>query len=128
MISRFRVSMTLLFAVFFVVSCATAPSPPAATTTPTITPSEVQVETAGERSYLAQLPPLIDRELFFGDPEISGAQISPDGRFISFIKPYKGVRNIWFKGIKEPWTAARPLSADLKRPVSNYFWSEDGRY
>jgi hypothetical protein len=27
----------------------------------------------------AQGPPLIDRELFFGDPEISGAQISPDG-------------------------------------------------
>src|SRR5260370_4273891 len=27
-------------------------------------------------------PPLIDRELFFGDPEIAGAQISPDGKFI----------------------------------------------
>ncbi len=27
-------------------------------------------------------PPLIDRDLFFGDPEISGAQISPDGKFI----------------------------------------------
>ena len=27
---------------------------------------------------------LIDRELFFGDPEISGAQISPDGKFICF--------------------------------------------
>jgi hypothetical protein len=26
--------------------------------------------------------PLLDRELFFGDPEISGAQLSPDGRFI----------------------------------------------
>jgi hypothetical protein len=23
---------------------------------------------------------LLDRELFFGDPEISGAQLSPDGR------------------------------------------------
>lgn len=128
MISRIRFTLTLLFVVFLVASCATAPSPPAATTTPTITPSEVQVETAGDRSYLAKLPPLIDRELFFGDPEISGAQISPDGRFISFIKPYKGVRNIWVKGIKEPWSAARPLSADLKRPVSAYFWSEDGRY
>jgi hypothetical protein len=29
-----------------------------------------------------QLPPLIDRELFFGDPEITGAQLSPDGKFI----------------------------------------------
>src|SRR5262245_49388212 len=34
-------------------------------------------------------PPLIDRELFFGNPEIAGAQISPDGKFIAFLKPYK---------------------------------------
>jgi len=32
-------------------------------------------------------PPIIDRELFFGDPEIVGAQISPDGEFIAFVKP-----------------------------------------
>ena len=37
-----------------------------------------------------QLPPIIDREQFFGDPEIAGAQISPDGRFIAFLKPFKG--------------------------------------
>lgn len=34
-------------------------------------------------------PPIIDRELFFGDPEISGAQISPDGKFIAFVKPFQ---------------------------------------
>ena len=34
--------------------------------------------------------PLIDRELFFGDPEIGGAQISPDGKFIAFVKPFQG--------------------------------------
>ena len=27
----------------------------------------------------AQQPPLIDRELIFGNPEYAGAQISPDG-------------------------------------------------
>src|SRR5713101_3888671 len=43
------------------------------------------------------LPPIIDRDLFFGDPEIAGAQISPDGRFIAFLKPFKGTRNIWVK-------------------------------
>ena len=43
----------------------------------------------------AQSPPIIDRELFFGDPEIAGAQISPDGAFIAFIKPFKGMRNVW---------------------------------
>lgn len=79
------------------------------------------------RPYLDQLPPLLDRELFFGDPEISGAQLSPDGRWLTFLKPYNGVRNIWIKGTDEPFETARPLTAD-ERPVPGYFWSEDSRY
>jgi dipeptidyl aminopeptidase/acylaminoacyl peptidase len=75
-----------------------------------------------------KLPPLIDRELFFGNPEISGAQISPDGKYISFLKPYKDTRNIWVKGANEPWTAAKLITNDIKRPVTQYFWSRDGKY
>jgi dipeptidyl aminopeptidase/acylaminoacyl peptidase len=75
-----------------------------------------------------KLPPLIDRELFFGNPEISGAQISPDGRYISFLKPYKDTRNIWVKRIGDPYTAAKLITNDTKRPVTNYFWSRDGKY
>lgn len=77
---------------------------------------------------MAQLPPLVDREIFFGNPEYAGAQISPDGNFISFIKPYKGTMNIWVKGIKEPFDAARPVTADTSRPIRNYFWSLDSRF
>lgn len=75
----------------------------------------------------AGLPPLIDRDLFFGDPEISGAQLSPDGLHMSFIKPYKDVRNIWVKKLEEPFDAARPVTAD-ERPVPGYFWSQDGKF
>ncbi|HSM37131.1 MAG TPA: alpha/beta fold hydrolase [Longimicrobiales bacterium] len=75
----------------------------------------------------AELPPLLDREVFFGDPEIAGAELSPDGRFIAFRKPYEGVLNIWVKGVEEPFDAARPITAD-DRPVPGYFWSEDGTY
>ena len=74
------------------------------------------------------LPPLIDRELLFGDPEISGAQLSPDGRFLSFIKPYNGTRNIWVKGLNEPFEKARPMTNDQARPVRGYFWSRDGKF
>jgi dipeptidyl aminopeptidase/acylaminoacyl peptidase len=73
-------------------------------------------------------PPLIDRNLFFGEIAISGAQISPDGRFISFLKPYKGTRNIWVKGADEPFSAARPVSAEATRPIRSYFWSRDSKY
>ncbi|MBP1654611.1 MAG: dipeptidyl aminopeptidase family, partial [Bacteroidetes bacterium] len=75
----------------------------------------------------AQLPPLIDRELFFGDPEISGAQLSPDGTFISFLKPFRNVRNVWVKKAGEPFESARPVTADTTRPVMQYFWSRDSK-
>ena len=74
------------------------------------------------------LPPLIDRELFFGDPEIAGAQISPDGKFISFIRPFKGTRNIWVKRTEDPFDKAKPITADTQRPIPAYFWSRDGKY
>ncbi|MGH9791547.1 MAG: alpha/beta fold hydrolase [Candidatus Acidiferrales bacterium] len=73
-------------------------------------------------------PPLIDRELFFGDPEIIGAQLSPDGKFIAFIKPYKGTRNVWVKRASDAFDSAKPITADMKRPIPNYFWSRDGKY
>ena len=73
-------------------------------------------------------PPIIDRDLLFGDPEVSGAQLSPDGRFLSFIKPYNGTRNIWVKGLNEPFDKARPMTNDQSRPVRSYFWSRDGKY
>jgi dipeptidyl aminopeptidase/acylaminoacyl peptidase len=73
-------------------------------------------------------PPLIDRELFFGDPEISGAQLSPDGQFIAFIKPHQKTRNIWVKRLNEPFSAAKLITNDTKRPIPGYFWSRDGKY
>ncbi|HEU4836461.1 MAG TPA: alpha/beta fold hydrolase [Pyrinomonadaceae bacterium] len=76
----------------------------------------------------AQTPPVIDRELFFGDPEIAGAQISPDGAYIAFIKPFKGTRNVWVKKTAEPFANAKPVTADTKRPIPTYFWSRDGKY
>jgi dipeptidyl aminopeptidase/acylaminoacyl peptidase len=72
-------------------------------------------------------PPIVDRELYFGDPEISYAQLSPDGRFIAFLKPLKGTRNVWVKTAAEPFAGARPITADTKRPISQFFWSRDSR-
>lgn len=73
-------------------------------------------------------PPLIDRELLFDAPEIAGGKISPDGKFISFIKPYKGTQNIWIKKLEEDFTAAKPITADTIRPIRSYFWTRDGKY
>src|SRR5882757_6588923 len=76
----------------------------------------------------AQQPPIVDRALFFGEVQIAGAQISPDGQYLSFLKPYKGTRNIWVKKAGEPFSAARPMSKETTRPVRQYFWSRDSKY
>ncbi|MFL6231590.1 MAG: S9 family peptidase [Thermoanaerobaculia bacterium] len=76
----------------------------------------------------AEAPPLIDRQLFFGDPEIARGQLSPDGKFIALIKPLDGTRNVWVKRTGEPFEKARPLSAETKRPIGGYFWSRDGKF
>lgn len=75
----------------------------------------------------AQDTPLLDRELFFGNPEISGGQLSPDGQWISFLKEYDGIMNIWVKKFDEPFENARPLT-NSQRPLYGYFWSRDGQY
>jgi dipeptidyl aminopeptidase/acylaminoacyl peptidase len=74
------------------------------------------------------LPPLIDRELFFGNPEIATGTISPDGRHIAFRKPWNGTMNIWVKGTPEPFARARRITADAKRPIQAFFWSRDSKY
>jgi dipeptidyl aminopeptidase/acylaminoacyl peptidase len=74
------------------------------------------------------LPPLIDRELIFGNPEIAAAQLSPDGKYLAFQKPWKDTRNIYVKSVDEPFSAARLLTAEAKRPIPGYFWSRDSKY
>ncbi len=80
------------------------------------------------KANLQGLPPLIDRELLFGNPEIAGAQLSPDGKYLAFLKPYKDTRNVWLKKVEEPFSAARLLTAETKRPVGGFLWSRDAKY
>jgi len=76
----------------------------------------------------AGLPPLIDRELIFGNPEIAAAQISPNGQYIAFLKPWKDTRNIYVKTVAEPFSAARLMTTESKRPVAGFFWTRDSKY
>lgn len=83
---------------------------------------------ANDKKADAGLPPLIDRELIFGNPEIVNAQLSPDGKYLAFEKPWKDTLNIYVKGVDEPFSAARLLTMESKRPVPEYFWTRDSKY
>lgn len=76
----------------------------------------------------AGVPPLIDRELIFGNPEIAAAELSPNGQYIAFLKPWKDTRNVYVKSVGEPFSAARLLTTESKRPVAGYFWTRDSKY
>ena len=80
------------------------------------------------KSSTSGLPPIIDREIIFGNPEIAGAQISPNGQYLTFLKPWKDTRNVYVKGVDEPFSAARLLTTEAKRPIPFYFWTRDSKY
>jgi len=72
-------------------------------------------------------PPIIDRELIFGNPEIAGSELSPDGKYLAFLKPWKDTRNVYVKGVDEPFSAAHLLTTETKRPIAGFFWTWDSK-
>ncbi|NJL82909.1 MAG: S9 family peptidase [Chloroflexaceae bacterium] len=71
---------------------------------------------------------LIEREKFFGNPEITGAQLSPDSRYLAFIKPIDGILNLWVKPLNQPFSNGWAVTQATDRSIFRYFWSRDGRY
>ena len=76
----------------------------------------------GAATAEAALPPVLDRELFFGNPEIAAAQLSPDGQYVAFLKPWKDTRNIWVKktrgALRRGAPASPPRRSGRSRPSS----------
>ncbi len=76
---------------------------------------------------MAHDAPLIPREVFFGNPDRAGVQLSHDGKHLSFLAARDGVLNIWVAPATDP-AAARPVTADTKRGIRNYQWAHDHRH
>ncbi len=70
---------------------------------------------------------LIPRDVFFGNPEKSGVQISPNGKSLSWLAPVNGVMNVWVAPIGK-LDAAKSITADTTRPVRAYFWAFDNKH
>jgi dipeptidyl aminopeptidase/acylaminoacyl peptidase len=84
-------------------------------------------QTADGQGRAAPRPPIIPLTHFFDNPEIAGAQISPDGRWLTYLKPYRGKLNVHLRSLVSRM-ADRRLTSDTARPVAGYFWSADSRY
>lgn len=72
------------------------------------------------------LPPLIPREVLFGNPERSNPQLAPDGKRIAWVAPdARNVLQVWVQTVGHP--DARMVTQDRKRGIRTYFWCEDNK-
>lgn len=70
--------------------------------------------------------PLIPRESLFGNPTRAGGQISPDGKWLSWLAPKEAVLNVWMAPLDDP-DAARAMTDATDRPIRQYLWAPDSR-
>ncbi len=85
------------------------------------------ISALGLRPAQAEQIGLIPREVLFGNPEIIGVSLSPDGERISFLAPHKGVLNLWVQDLSDG-AQPRRLTNRTDRPQDPAFWTPDGRY
>ena len=65
---------------------------------------------------------LIPRDALFGNPERANVQISPDGKYLSWVAAVDGVMNVWVAPADDI-AKARAITADKTRGIRQYFWS-----
>ncbi len=75
---------------------------------------------------MTALPPLIPREVLFGNPEKTEAQLSPAGDRLAYLAPLDGVLNVW---VSDPsGNHPRPVTRDGDRGIRIFLWANDRRH
>ncbi len=69
-----------------------------------------------------ELPPLIEREILFGNPEKTSPRLSPDGKYLAYIAPDEhNVLQVQLRTVGQ--ADDRQLTADKKRGIRIFFWT-----
>jgi len=72
------------------------------------------------------LPPLIPRDVLFGNPERFSPRLSPDGSQLAYIAPSSGVLNVWVGSASGG--DARVVTDDRDRGIRWFDWAHNGRH
>ncbi|MEY3142764.1 MAG: hypothetical protein RLY21_1257 [Planctomycetota bacterium] len=78
-------------------------------------------------SLASEPPPVVSREILFGNPERIGARVSPDGSRVAFIAPSEGVLNVWVAPVGD-LAAAKPVTKDTGRGIRMHMWLPSGTH
>jgi dipeptidyl aminopeptidase/acylaminoacyl peptidase len=70
---------------------------------------------------------LIPRAQLFGNPSRAQGQIAPNGRWLSWLAPERGVLNIWVAPVDD-LGAARVITADRKRGIRFHAWANSSAH
>lgn len=73
-----------------------------------------------------EMPPLIPRQLLFGNPVKASATISPDGKALAYLAPDTEVMNVWVRTLGK--SDDRVVTADKKRGIRRFFWQQDSAH
>jgi dipeptidyl aminopeptidase/acylaminoacyl peptidase len=77
-------------------------------------------------SAYAELPPLIPREILFGNPTRTNPKVSPDGSRLSWLAPDQhNALNVWTSALDG--ANSRCLTNEKGDPIEWYAWSGDGK-
>lgn len=74
---------------------------------------------------LADQPPLIPREVLFGNPDKTHPLISPDGQRLAYLAPDEGIMNLWVRTIGKD--DANVITQDRNRGIRWYSWTPNGQ-
>ena len=68
----------------------------------------------------AELPPLIEVEDFFKNPEIAAFSLSPDGMKLAYVKPYEHRMNVYVREIATD--IEKRITSATERDIAGFFW------
>ncbi len=69
--------------------------------------------------------PLIPRTVLFGNPEKSYPSLSPDGIYLAYCAPNKGVMNIWIRTVGK--NDDKAITHETKQGIYSFSWTPNGQ-
>jgi dipeptidyl aminopeptidase/acylaminoacyl peptidase len=78
------------------------------------------------QAAFAALPPLIPRNVLFGNPDKASPRLSPDGKKLAYLAPEKDVLNVWVRTIGQQ--DDQVVTADKKRGIRIFSWQQDSEH